>query len=133
MLDPKPLSLAKGKKKLPHVYSTSKQELCLYYPKDNDWNASMLYVNWLILIDTSKIDLQLKHYTKLRINIVKTRLNCKLLLQTIWIMLFSFVCQLVTNLPGQRHITSNIYFKKHKKKPLTINHFGMNYDTKNIF
>jgi len=42
------LKLAKGTTKLPHVYSTTKQQLCLYYPKDNEWHAGMCYVKSLI-------------------------------------------------------------------------------------
>lgn len=42
------LRLAEGKTKLPHVYSTPKQELCLYYPKDNEWHPGMYYVKSLI-------------------------------------------------------------------------------------
>jgi hypothetical protein len=49
--------------KLPHVYSDKKQQLCLYYPKNNEWNGNMyiaetivpwasewlyFYENWLI-------------------------------------------------------------------------------------
>lgn len=48
VIDPKPLTLAEGKKFLPHVYSTPKQRLCLYYPSDNEWNTSMYYVTSLI-------------------------------------------------------------------------------------
>jgi hypothetical protein len=48
VLDPLPLSLASGKYLLPHVYSTPKQQLCLYYPKDKEWNSSMFYVQSLI-------------------------------------------------------------------------------------
>ena len=48
VLDPKPLPLASGATVLPHVYSTPEQRLCLYYPKDNEWNTSMLYVHTLI-------------------------------------------------------------------------------------
>ncbi|SCW86842.1 hypothetical protein [Mucilaginibacter sp. NFR10] len=36
-----PLRLAKGKTKLPHVYDTEKQRLCLYYPDGHEWNSSM--------------------------------------------------------------------------------------------
>lgn len=36
-----PLKLAKGKTKLPHVYDTVKQRLCLYYPDGQEWNSSM--------------------------------------------------------------------------------------------
>ncbi len=48
VLEPKPLALAPGEKGLPHVYSTDEQELCLYYPKDNEWTPAMLYVHTLI-------------------------------------------------------------------------------------
>jgi hypothetical protein len=36
-----PLTLAKGKTELPHVYDTTKQRLCLYYPDGREWNSSM--------------------------------------------------------------------------------------------
>jgi hypothetical protein len=36
-----PLTLAKGATRLPHVYDTKKQRLCLYYPDGQQWNASM--------------------------------------------------------------------------------------------
>jgi hypothetical protein len=42
------LRLAEGAKVLPHVYSTPKQELCLYYPKDKEWHEGMYYVQTLI-------------------------------------------------------------------------------------
>ncbi|CAG5077571.1 hypothetical protein [Parvicella tangerina] len=48
VLSPKPLPLAPGKTRLPHVYSTPEQRLCLYYPVDNEWDVSMLYVQTLI-------------------------------------------------------------------------------------
>ncbi|MBN2595420.1 MAG: hypothetical protein JXR82_01380 [Marinifilaceae bacterium] len=48
VVDPNPLVLAKGKKVLPHVYSTPEQRLCLYYPGYNEWNSSMYYVRTLI-------------------------------------------------------------------------------------
>jgi hypothetical protein len=47
VLEPK-LKLADGKTKLPHVYSTPKQQLCLYYPDGKEWNVSMFYVKTLI-------------------------------------------------------------------------------------
>lgn len=37
VLSPK-LRLAAGKTKLPHVYSTERQKLCLYYPDGKEWN-----------------------------------------------------------------------------------------------
>lgn len=45
---PKPLTLAEGKTKLPHVYSTPEQRLCLYYPNRIEWNESMLYSSTII-------------------------------------------------------------------------------------
>lgn len=45
---PKPLSLAKGKDVLPHVYSTPEQRLCLYYPNQVEWNPGMLYTRTII-------------------------------------------------------------------------------------
>ncbi len=48
VIDPKPLHLAKGESVLPHVYSTPEQQLCLYYPKDKEWNTGMYYVKTLI-------------------------------------------------------------------------------------
>ena len=48
VLNPKPLILAAGETELPHVYSTPEQQLCLYYPKDKEWDTSMLYVKTLI-------------------------------------------------------------------------------------
>jgi hypothetical protein len=48
VLNPKPLALAEGKLKLPHVYSTEEQSLCLYYPKWREWHPGRLYVHTLI-------------------------------------------------------------------------------------
>lgn len=48
VLEPNPLKLAEGKTKLPHVYSTPKQQLCLYYPDGQEWNVGMYYVQTLI-------------------------------------------------------------------------------------
>ena len=48
VINPKPLALAKGKTKLPHVYSTAEQRLCLYYPNRIEWNESMLYSTTII-------------------------------------------------------------------------------------
>jgi hypothetical protein len=47
VLEPK-LKLAEGKDKLPHVYSTPEQQLCLYFPKNNEWHTGMFYVKSLI-------------------------------------------------------------------------------------
>ena len=46
--NPTPLELAQGKTSLPHVYSTSRQELCLYYPLWREWHPGKLYVHTLI-------------------------------------------------------------------------------------
>lgn len=48
VLKPNPLPLAKGATQLPHVYSTPKQQLCLYYPKDKEWTPNKLYVKTII-------------------------------------------------------------------------------------
>lgn len=48
VIEPKPLALAQGETKLPHVYSTPEQRLCLYYPNGKEWNTGMLYVHTLI-------------------------------------------------------------------------------------
>lgn len=42
------LKLAEGKNELPHVWSTPLQQLCLFYPKDNEWDPGMFYVHSLI-------------------------------------------------------------------------------------
>jgi hypothetical protein len=42
------LKLAPGAVTLPHVYSLEKQKLCLWYPKDREWNTGMYYVHTLI-------------------------------------------------------------------------------------
>ena len=47
VLEPK-LKLREGENFLPHVYSTSEQRLCLYYPDGQAWNASKLYVDTII-------------------------------------------------------------------------------------
>jgi hypothetical protein len=48
VIDPKPLELPAGKFKLPHVYSTPKQQLCLYYPVLREWDPGMYYVHTMI-------------------------------------------------------------------------------------
>lgn len=45
---PDRLSMAEGKSKLPHVYSTVKQELCLFFPDGSEWNPSMLFTRTVI-------------------------------------------------------------------------------------
>ena len=48
VLDPAPLPLAHGKSRLPHVYSTKNQQLCLYYPKYNEWNSKMYLAKTIV-------------------------------------------------------------------------------------
>ncbi|WP_109694365.1 hypothetical protein [Chitinophaga deserti] len=47
VISPK-LKLAKGKTKLPHVYSTPNQKLCLYYPVEREWDPSMFFVKTIL-------------------------------------------------------------------------------------
>jgi hypothetical protein len=42
------LKLAPGKTKLPHVYSTDEQRLCLYYPKYREWTPKKYFVKTII-------------------------------------------------------------------------------------
>lgn len=42
VLEPKPLLLAEGKISLPHVYSTPKQHICLYFRRGEEWTADKL-------------------------------------------------------------------------------------------
>jgi hypothetical protein len=42
------LKLANGKTKLPHVYSTPMQHLCLYYRNAREWNSHMLLAKTVI-------------------------------------------------------------------------------------
>ncbi|WP_228448030.1 MULTISPECIES: hypothetical protein [unclassified Chryseobacterium] len=48
ILEPKPLTLAKSAKRLPHVYDQAKQRLCLYYPDGKQWNSTMPLVETVI-------------------------------------------------------------------------------------
>lgn len=52
VVEPKPLRLAKGAKRLPHTYSTTEQQLCLYRPKNHEWTESDLIsrtiVHWAL-------------------------------------------------------------------------------------
>lgn len=48
VVDPKPLPLAKGEKKLPHCYDQKEQHLCLYYPDGKEWNKTMLLSSTVI-------------------------------------------------------------------------------------
>lgn len=49
VVNPMPLELARGAKKLPHVYDQKKQRLCLYYPDGKQWNESMPLAKTLVL------------------------------------------------------------------------------------
>ena len=42
------LTLAKGKQKLPHVYNTPMQHLCLYYRKAREWDTHMLLAKTIV-------------------------------------------------------------------------------------
>jgi hypothetical protein len=48
VLEPKPLSFAKGEIVLPHCFDTPKQKLCLYYPKNKEWTKNMLLSKTII-------------------------------------------------------------------------------------
>jgi hypothetical protein len=43
-----PLPLAKATFKLPHVYNTKTQKLCLYYPADREWHPGMYFVQSIL-------------------------------------------------------------------------------------
>lgn len=45
VVTPKPLPLAIGKDRLPHVYSHEEQRLCLYYPDGKEWHSSKYLVH----------------------------------------------------------------------------------------
>lgn len=42
------LELREGEKRLPHVYNTKKQWLCLYYRKANEWNNQLFIADTII-------------------------------------------------------------------------------------
>ncbi|MFM2393213.1 MAG: hypothetical protein RLZZ546_1195 [Bacteroidota bacterium] len=48
VINPRPLALALGQYKLPHVYCNKTQELCLYYPKFKEWDFSKIILNTII-------------------------------------------------------------------------------------
>lgn len=50
IVSPKPLPLADGAKRLPHVYnySSGKQQLCLYLPGAGEWLPSMVIANTIV-------------------------------------------------------------------------------------
>ena len=43
-----PLDKYGDTKNLPHVYSTKKQKICLYYPKTDEWSKNKLIANTLL-------------------------------------------------------------------------------------
>lgn len=47
VIEPK-LDFYKEEEFLPHVYSTSEQRLCLYYPNRIEWNVSKLFVDTIL-------------------------------------------------------------------------------------
>lgn len=40
--------MAEGQAKLPHVYSTVDQKICLYYPKIGEWKETMFIAKTLV-------------------------------------------------------------------------------------
>lgn len=47
VLEPR-LLLARGQKALPHVYSTPRQKLCLFFPDGREWHAGMLLTETIV-------------------------------------------------------------------------------------
>lgn len=48
VVKPKKLKLYKDEKVLPHVYSTQKQKLCLFFPDGTEWNKGKVLVDTII-------------------------------------------------------------------------------------
>lgn len=48
VVSPKHLPLASGAKCLPHVYNTKTQQLCLFWPKKNEWDSSMSIADTIV-------------------------------------------------------------------------------------
>lgn len=48
VIEPDPLTLAKGAEKLEHVYDTRKQHLCIYYRKAKEWNTDKFIADTVI-------------------------------------------------------------------------------------
>ena len=48
VLDPKPLTLAKGETRLKHVYNTEKQHLCIYYKRAKEWDETQFIADTII-------------------------------------------------------------------------------------
>ena len=53
IVNPKPLQLADGARKLPHTYDTQTQRICLFKPDYKEWTSSMpiadTIVHWAVL------------------------------------------------------------------------------------
>ncbi|HMR87748.1 MAG TPA: hypothetical protein PKD51_06320 [Saprospiraceae bacterium] len=48
VLEPKPLNLAVGSTKLPHVHCQKSQKLCLYYHKYKEWDGKKRIISTII-------------------------------------------------------------------------------------
>lgn len=48
VLQPQNLPLYPGETSLPHVYSTSKQRLCLYFPDGTEWHGGILLTDSVV-------------------------------------------------------------------------------------
>ena len=48
VLNPRPLPLARGATKLPHIYDHEKQRLCLYHKRMNEWNERKMIAKTII-------------------------------------------------------------------------------------
>lgn len=48
VIDPPKLKRAEGQDKLPHVYSTVDQKICLYYPRIGEWKETMFIAKTLV-------------------------------------------------------------------------------------
>lgn len=48
VVTPKPLTLAAGATRLPHVYKHEKQHLCLYYRPDREWTPNKMIADIIL-------------------------------------------------------------------------------------
>lgn len=48
VVSPKPLALAEGKLKLPHVYDHNSQWLCLYHKPSREWTPNMMIADTIV-------------------------------------------------------------------------------------
>lgn len=48
VINPKPLVLADGQRKLPHVYDHDNQHLCLYFKPGNEWTPNKMISDTII-------------------------------------------------------------------------------------